>query len=68
RFARLRVVLSALTGTLHRSKVYTELVTGEAEVQVHGDPVAVATDGEVGPEGTRFVFTARPRAVKIYRR
>jgi hypothetical protein len=29
--------------------------------------VAVATDGEVGPEGNHFLFRSRPDAFGIYR-
>jgi hypothetical protein len=37
------------------------------DVRVQGPPVAVATDGEVGPEGNHFLFRSRPDALGIYR-
>ncbi len=67
RFSRLRFVLAAVTGTLHRSRTYVEGDHRELEVIVHGEPVAVATDGEVGPRANHFTFTAHDNALSVYR-
>jgi diacylglycerol kinase family enzyme/membrane-associated phospholipid phosphatase len=67
RFSRLRFVVAALTGALHRSHTYRHLEISDLEVQVVGNPVAIATDGEVGPLGTTFQFHAEPAALRVYR-
>nr|WP_306291352.1 bifunctional phosphatase PAP2/diacylglycerol kinase family protein [Kutzneria sp. CA-103260] len=66
-FSRTRFVLAALAGALHRSHTYRQLDLPGFDVHVHGRPVAIATDGEVGPEGTVFTFKARPAALTVYR-
>lgn len=65
--SRPRFVLAAVTGTLHRSRAYVERERRFLEVRVDGPPVAVATDGEVGPRGNRFRFAAHDRALALYR-
>jgi diacylglycerol kinase family enzyme len=67
RFSRLRFVLAAVTGALHRSSTYRHFEVSELDVDVHGTPIAIATDGEVGPEGTRFRFRAQRAALGVYR-
>ncbi|MEV4319843.1 phosphatase PAP2 family protein [Actinocrispum sp. NPDC049592] len=67
RFSRLRFIAAAITGALHRSVTYRHFDTGELDVTVIGSPVAIATDGEVGPEGTRFRFRSQPAALGVYR-
>jgi len=67
RWSRTRFVGAAMLGTLHRSRTYVQRDTGELDVRVRTDPVQVATDGEVGPAGRRFRFTARPDALAAYR-
>ena len=66
-FSRTRFVLSALAGALHRSHTYRQLDIPEFEIRVHGRAVAMATDGEVHPEGTVFAFKARHTALTVYR-
>ena len=66
-FSRTRFVLAALAGALHRSRTYHQLDLPEFDVHVHGRPVASATDGEVGPDGTVFAFKARRAALTVYR-
>jgi undecaprenyl-diphosphatase len=60
-------VLAALAGTLHRSHAYRQLDIPEFELHVHGRAVAIATDGEVHPEGTVFAFKSRRTALTVYR-
>jgi diacylglycerol kinase family enzyme/membrane-associated phospholipid phosphatase len=66
-FSRLRFIMGAVLGALHRSTTYQHFDTPELDVKVLGTPVAVATDGEVGPEGNTFRFRAQPAALSIYR-
>lgn len=67
RFSRLRFVAAALTGSLHRSRTYVQSDHCTLDVAVRRAPVALATDGEVGPEGRRFHFTAHRDALAVYR-
>jgi undecaprenyl-diphosphatase len=66
-FSRTRFVLAALAGALHRSHTYRQLDLPGFDVHVHGHSVAIATDGEVGPEGKTFTFRARRAALTVYR-
>ncbi|CAM3973512.1 bifunctional phosphatase PAP2/diacylglycerol kinase family protein [Kibdelosporangium persicum] len=66
-FSRLRFVLGAVLGALHRSKTYRHREVRELDVVVHGRPIRIATDGEVGPLGNRFRFSAQPAALSVYR-
>lgn len=66
-FSRTRFVLAAVAGALHRSRTYRQLDLPAFDVHVHGRPVAIATDGEVGPNGTVFSFKARRTALTVYR-
>jgi diacylglycerol kinase family enzyme/membrane-associated phospholipid phosphatase len=65
--SRTRFVLAALTGTLRRSLVYVQRESPELRVGVHGPPVALATDGEVGMRGNTFEFTICPTRLVVYR-
>jgi undecaprenyl-diphosphatase len=67
RLSRTRFIIGALLGSLHRSRTYRHLETRYLDVRVKGSPVAVATDGEVGPEGNLFMFRSAPGALRIYR-
>ncbi|QUF06130.1 phosphatase PAP2 family protein [Actinosynnema pretiosum subsp. pretiosum] len=67
RMSRTRFFLGALLGSLHRSRTYRHMETRRLDVRVLGRSVAIATDGEVGPTGSRFSFRARPAALGIYR-
>lgn len=67
RFSRLRFVLAALTGALHRSHTYVESQHTQLDITVHGPAISVATDGEIGPEGNRFSFTSHGKALNVYR-
>ncbi|GAB3884454.1 hypothetical protein GCM10029964_045500 [Kibdelosporangium lantanae] len=66
-YSRLRFIIAAALGALHRSRTYRQFETRELDVTVHGDPVAIATDGEVGPIGHEFHFRAQPAALAAYR-
>lgn len=67
RWSRIRFVVAAMTGALHRSHTYVERDHRFLDVVVHGPAVAVATDGEVGPRGNRFAFTAHDDMLSVYR-
>ena len=66
-FSRARFIFAALAGALHRSHTYRQLDLPEFEVRVHGRAVAIATDGEVRPEGSVFAFKSRRTALTVYR-
>ena len=65
--SRSRFLGSVLLGTLHRSRTYVQRDVADLEVRVHGEPVRIATDGEVGGAGRRFRFVARTGALAAYR-
>jgi undecaprenyl-diphosphatase len=67
RLSRLRFVVAAITGALHRSSTYRHFESAELDVTVQGAPVAIATDGEVGPKGNHFRFRAQRAALGVYR-
>ncbi|AHH96420.1 undecaprenyl-diphosphatase [Kutzneria viridogrisea] len=64
--SRTRFILAAVLGALHRSHVYRQADLPRLRVTVHSAPVAIATDGEVGEQATRFEFTARRAALVTY--
>ncbi|GGS56080.1 MULTISPECIES: bifunctional phosphatase PAP2/diacylglycerol kinase family protein [Actinokineospora] len=67
-YSRLRFVLATLTRTLHTSHVYRQRDAAQLDVVLLDDVERrVATDGEVGPLGSRFVFRSRPQALSVYR-
>ncbi|WP_428839080.1 diacylglycerol/lipid kinase family protein, partial [Rhodococcus pyridinivorans] len=67
RFSRLRLLLAAATGTLGASPMYRQRHIPGLAVEVIGDPVALATDGEVLADGTGFDFEVVPSALTVYR-
>lgn len=67
RLSRLRFLAAALTGALHRSRTYVQREAAALEVEVHGEPVALATDGEVPVTGNRFAFAVAPAKLTVYR-
>ncbi|MCD2118223.1 MULTISPECIES: bifunctional phosphatase PAP2/diacylglycerol kinase family protein [Rhodococcus] len=67
RFSRLRLLLAAATGTLGASPMYRQRHSPGLTVEVIGDPVALATDGEVLADGTGFAFEVVPSALTVYR-
>jgi undecaprenyl-diphosphatase len=67
RLSRTRFVAAVLAGTLLRSHVYVAERRDRLDVHVLGDPVGLATDGEVQPDANRFAFRIAPRPVPVYR-
>jgi diacylglycerol kinase family enzyme/membrane-associated phospholipid phosphatase len=65
--SRLRFVLGAVTGALLHSRTYVQREAHSVRVDVLGQPVALATDGEVVQTGSRFEFTATRRPLAVYR-
>ncbi|MGO4201622.1 bifunctional phosphatase PAP2/diacylglycerol kinase family protein [Rhodococcus sp. TAF43] len=68
RFSRLRLVAAALTGTLGASTTYVQKNTDAVTIEIDGDPVALATDGEVVADGRLFQFRSEPHRVVLYRK
>lgn len=68
RFSRTRLVSAALTGTLGASPTYVQRNVRSLTVEIDGDPVALATDGEVVADGRRFQFHSEPQRVVLYRK
>lgn len=68
RFSRIRLVAAALTGTLGTSPTYAHRNAPSVSIEIDGDAVALATDGEVVADGRRFEFRSEPRRVVLYRR
>ena len=66
-YSRARFLLAMVTRSLAASHVYQELDVAELDVELLDGHRRVATDGEVGPLGTRFRFRSRPSALTIYR-
>ena len=66
RLSRTRFVLGALFGALQRSRSYVQREAATLRVQVHGEPVALATDGEVMLRGTRFDFGVLDDRLVVY--
>lgn len=67
RMSRTRFLVGALTGSLHRSRVYVQKETPNLTVRVLGRPVALATDGEVPVEGRWFDFGVAEGKLTVYR-
>lgn len=67
RFSRARFLVAAVTGTLARSRVYVQRETPALQVRVLGEPVALATDGELGLTGGRFRFAVAAPPLAVYR-
>ena len=67
RLSRTRFVLAALTGALHRSRTYVQRDAPALSVRVLGEPVDLATDGEVPTTGSWFDFGVVPGKLTVYR-
>lgn len=67
RLSRSRFLIGALTGALEQSRTYVQDQRTELRMEILGHPVALATDGEVSAQGTRFRFGNRPAALQVYR-
>lgn len=66
-YSRARFVLATLTNSLNASHTYRQVDLPELEVRLLDGNRRVATDGEVGPLGNRFVFRSRSGRLKVYR-
>lgn len=66
-YSRLRFVLAAITRSLHASHVYRQFDMPELDVRLLEGATRIATDGELGPLGRRFVFRSMPSALTVYR-
>lgn len=64
-WARVRLVLAVLTGTLSRCAPYEEWTCERLEVRSLGGPLRVAIDGETGDAGEHVVVSKRPRALTV---
>lgn len=64
-FARTRLVLAVLTGTLARSSVYEQRFATEVRVRTSEAP-RLARDGETFDGSTEFVVRKRPRRLRVY--
>lgn len=66
-FSRTRFLAAAATGALARSRTYVQECVSSVDVRVLGDPVTVATDGEVELRGGSFHFRVAPGRLVVYR-
>jgi undecaprenyl-diphosphatase len=64
-WARARLVLAVLTGTLARCAPYREWVAEQVEIRSLDGPLRVALDGEVVDADDRVVVAKRPRALTV---
>ncbi|SDK10581.1 undecaprenyl-diphosphatase [Lentzea albidocapillata subsp. violacea] len=67
KYSRTRFFLGALLGALEHSRMYKHLEVASLNVEVHGAPISIATDGEVRERGNHFKFRSRAAALGIYR-
>lgn len=67
-FARLRLLLAVLTGTLGRSRVYRAWTAHAMEIaSADGDPIRLSVDGEVTDAGASIRLAKRPGQLLVYR-
>lgn len=67
RWSRTRFLIAAMAGALQRSRTYVQRERAELQVEVLGEPLELATDGEVIAKGRRFRFFTQPAALNVYR-
>jgi undecaprenyl-diphosphatase len=67
RLSRTRFVLAALSGAVYRSRSYVQREARSLRVRVLGEPVALATDGEVAHTGRQFDFGVAEGRLSVYR-
>ena len=65
-FARLRLILGVVTGTLARCAPYEEWSCERLELRSLDGPLRAAVDGELIDTGTDVVVEKRPRALTVY--
>ncbi|MGW3484097.1 bifunctional phosphatase PAP2/diacylglycerol kinase family protein [Rhodococcus indonesiensis] len=66
-WSRTRLLAAAVTGSLAGSPIHVRRDAPALSVRVRDGRVALATDGEVLAEGTRFEFRSAPGALTVYR-
>lgn len=66
-FSRLRIVTSIVTGRLERSPLYHEMQVPQFRFRTEDGPTVLAHDGEVGEPCTEAGFSARYRALPVFR-
>ena len=67
RFSRLRILTALALGRLERSPLYHELRVPEFSFRSPDGPTVLALDGEVGTELDEASFSARYRALPVFR-
>ncbi|ONK14523.1 bifunctional phosphatase PAP2/diacylglycerol kinase family protein [Streptomyces sp. MP131-18] len=67
RLARTRIVLSALTGTLPRSHVYSSSRLRYLHLSKLGEGTGIALDGEAGPAPESVLLDKLPGRLTVYR-
>ncbi|WP_179467323.1 bifunctional phosphatase PAP2/diacylglycerol kinase family protein [Mycolicibacterium vinylchloridicum] len=67
RLSRLRILTAILLGRLVRSPLYHEMQVPEFSFEAVDGPTPLARDGEVGDSYDRASFTARYRALPVFR-
>jgi undecaprenyl-diphosphatase len=67
RFSRVRIVAALALGRLERSPLYHELRVPEFTFEAVDGPTVLAHDGEVGTEVAKATFSARYRALPVFR-
>jgi undecaprenyl-diphosphatase len=67
RFSRLRILVSLALGRLERSPLYHEFQVPQFSFTTLDGPTALAHDGELGIECREATFTARYRALPVFR-
>ena len=67
RFSTIRILTSLILGRLERSPLYYELQVPEFTFSAVDGPTEIAHDGELGIECERATFTARYRALPVFR-
>lgn len=65
--SRVRFTVAALAGALARSRTYVQEERTSLRVEVLGQPVALACDGEVHTTGKTFAFSTRDEVLRAYR-
>lgn len=65
-WARVRLIVAALTGNLVRSQVYTRRLLQSLTLSTHADENLLAADGEVFPGGPEFTIEKHPKRLLIY--
>lgn len=67
RLARAKILLALLTGGLPRTKEYHEISAPELHIDVLGEPVRLARDGELGETADELRIRIDRRALTVYR-